>query len=122
LTRRVYRWLLFSLGAIATTLGFLGIVLPLLPATPFFLLAAWCFYRSSPPAHDWLHRQPVIGPALDQWQRTGSIAPRVKFVSVTMILVSVIFVFKAPIPLPGRVVLMSCMAAVVAFIVTRPNR
>ena len=41
------KWLLMSLGILATTVGLIGVVVPLLPTTPFLLLAAACFVRSS---------------------------------------------------------------------------
>lgn len=59
---------LFIVGWIAVLLAFAGIALPLLPTTPFALLAAACFGRVSPRSHAWLLRLPVIGQALQDWK------------------------------------------------------
>ena len=59
-------------------LGLLGLVLPLLPTTPFMILAAGCFARSSPRLHDWLLAHPAFGPAIVNWRDNRAIAPRAK--------------------------------------------
>jgi len=59
-------------------LAVLGSILPLLPTTPFLLLASWCFYRGSPRIHAWLHRSKAFGPTLDDWQHYRGIRRGVK--------------------------------------------
>ncbi|WP_413577796.1 YbaN family protein [Bdellovibrio sp. HCB290] len=82
------RTILFVLGMTALILGVIGAFLPILPTTPFLILSAFCFVRSSPKAHAWLYRQPLFGPALKDWDQKRAIARRAKILAIAMILVS----------------------------------
>jgi uncharacterized membrane protein YbaN (DUF454 family) len=66
------------LGSLALVLGAAGLVLPLLPTTPFILVAAFAFARSSPRLHSWLVQHRVFGPLIENWQRYGAISRRAK--------------------------------------------
>ncbi len=66
-------------------LAAIGSVLPLLPSTPFLLLASWCFYRGSPRIHAWLHRSPVFGPTLDDWHHYHGIRRGMKRTAFVMV-------------------------------------
>jgi uncharacterized membrane protein YbaN (DUF454 family) len=66
-------------------LAMLGVVLPLLPTTPFVLLASWCFYRGSPRVHAWLHRSQWFGPTLDDWHHYHGIRRGLKHRAILMV-------------------------------------
>ncbi len=84
----MYRVLLIILGWISVVLATLGVVLPLLPTTPFLLLAAWCFARSSPRFHDWLLYRSWFGSYLRHWQQHRALPPGAKWKAVAMILLT----------------------------------
>lgn len=75
---RLVRALYLTAGFAALTLGVVGIVLPVLPTTPFVLLAAACFARSSQRFHDKLLANRVAGPIIHEWMTHRSIPRRVK--------------------------------------------
>ena len=66
------RALYVVLGFTALALGIAGVVLPVLPTTPFVLLAAACFARGSTRFHDWLLAHALFGPMISEWQQYGS--------------------------------------------------
>ncbi len=69
------RWLWFAAGWVAVAIGSIGIVVPGLPTTVFFIIAAWCFGRSSPRFERWVLDLPKIGPMVRD-HRAGLGMPR----------------------------------------------
>ncbi len=59
-------------------IGALGVALPILPTTPFLLLASWSFARSSPRLQAWLRRSPLFGPWIADWERERGVRRSVK--------------------------------------------
>lgn len=103
-------------------LGLVGVFLPLLPTTPFLLLALACFARSSPAFHDRLVNHHILGPYIVDWERDRSIPIAAKLASVVMMSASFGWLAlgtNAPaiaIWMTGAILL--CVAA---YIVTRPT-
>lgn len=81
------RTLFLALGMLCFGLGVLGAFLPLLPTTPFLLLAAACWARSSPRFHEWLLRHRVFGPTLRSWSRHRALPPGVKSKAIALLVV-----------------------------------
>jgi len=90
---QLLRTFVFTAGCTSVVLGFIGIFVPLLPTTPFILLAAWCFVRSSEKAHDWIYKHPAFGKALTDWEKNRSIAPATKALAIFTILLSVLLIW-----------------------------
>lgn len=72
------RVLLVGVGTTSLALGVVGIVLPVLPTTPFLLVAAACYARSSTRLYAWLLGQPSLGRIVAEWRRSRSLPPGVK--------------------------------------------
>ena len=72
------RHLCNTMGAMGLVLALLGAILPIMPTTPFLLLAAACFLRSSPRLHARLIANPTFGPYIEQWQCDHTLPRRIK--------------------------------------------
>lgn len=82
--RRWHRALWLVAGALALAAGIVGIFLPLLPTTPFVLLAAWCFSRGSARCERWLLEHPRLGPIVRDWRAERAIPLRAKQLATVM--------------------------------------
>ncbi len=81
-------FILTSLGFLFVALGAIGLLLPVMPTTPFLLVAAACFANSSPRFHSWLLNMRVFGPLIRNWRETRSIPKKAKLLAIiTIVLV-----------------------------------
>lgn len=78
-----------GVGLASVGLGLLGAFLPLLPTTPFVLLASACFARSSPRLNEWLHEHETLGPPLQAWEEHRALPRRAKLATIGLLWVSI---------------------------------
>lgn len=116
------RLALLSLAWVMVGLGIAGIFLPLLPTTPFLLLAVWLFSRSSPRLAKWLMDHPWLGPPLRDWREEGTISRRAKISAILLMSLALLYLWVALEP-PATVLLVvaGIMLTCGAFIVSRPE-
>jgi hypothetical protein len=109
------RGVLVACGVLCVALGAAGLVLPVLPTTPFMLLAAFCFARASPALHRRLVQSRVFGPTIVEWQRHRAIPWRTKIAAIALMSatlgVSIVF-FVRPVPLKLALALLGVGLAV----------
>ncbi len=117
------RLLFAALGHLSLLLGIVGIFLPLLPTTPFVLLAAYCYSRGSERFHRWLHSHPRFGRMIIEWQEQRVIRPRIKWIACLMMLTSLSFpLFFMGFHWGLKVAAGSAGGAVLIFIFSRPSQ
>lgn len=114
-------WLYLILGWIAVALGLVGVLLPVLPTTPFIILAAFLFGKGSPKARKWLIEHKIFGPIIQDWEQRGAIAPKIKVFSCSMMLTIILFSLWLGLKPWVLTVQIICISAAAIFVLTRPN-
>ena len=77
-----------ALGTLFLLIGIVGVFLPVLPTTPFLLLATACYARSSRRFYNWLMNHPTFGPLIIEWRRYRSIPWKIKLAAVATMLLT----------------------------------
>ena len=85
------KYILIVLGSISLTLGVIGIFLPLLPTTPFLLLAAALYVRSSEELYNWLIHQKYLGTYIRNFREHKAIPLHAKIISVTLVWITLLY-------------------------------
>lgn len=120
---RPLRIIYYVIGLLMIVLAIIGAILPIMPTVPFLLVASWCFARSSPRFHNWLHSHKVFGPPIKQWEEQGVISPFVKALAVGGMSVgfcSFLLIAKPVLWLAICVAIV--LIAISVYILTRPSR
>jgi uncharacterized membrane protein YbaN (DUF454 family) len=119
------RALWVTLGSIFVVIGAIGVVLPLIPTTPFLLLATACYARGSQRLDDWLHGHPRFGPTLKAWRDHRAVPWRAKLLAAALLTFSVAYAWGCPVsgvPQYGQVGVAVVAVGVISFLITRPSR
>lgn len=117
------KWLWFTLAWISFVVGIIGAFLPILPTTPFLILSAFLFSKSSPKFHAWIMNLPMAGEAVRDWQQNRVINTRAKILCSSMILFSFVLIWRSEkIPLVIQILVTVILASVGTFVVTRKSR
>ena len=114
---QIKKWLLIVIGSISVGLGMLGVFLPLLPTTPFLLLAAACYIRSSEKFYNWLIYHKWFGSYIRNYREGRGIPLKAKIMAISLIWLTIGFsaVFIVPV-LIARIVLFGIAIGVTIYL------
>jgi len=115
------RHLWMVLGWASLGLGALGVLLPLLPTTPFLILAAYFFSRSSQRMHAWLLNHRVFGPPIENWRTHRAISTGAKLAALAAMALILAVSAAANIPAWALAIQAVILVGVTIFLLTRPT-
>lgn len=109
-------------GYLFLFIGAVGAIVPVLPTTPFLIIAAGCFSRSNEKIERWLKTHPVIGPPICNWQEFGCIPFRAKLLATMMISLSLYgMYFWSPLSGQMQIAIGALIAIGLLYVWTRPS-
>jgi len=113
------RRLLIVAGTFFVVMGIIGIFLPILPTTPFLLLAAWCYTRSSKRFYNWLINNKLFGNYIKNYREGRGVPLKVKVLSISFLWITILFsVFIIIINFWVRIILIIIAISVTIHILT----
>ena len=126
---KIVKILLITAGTISLALGAIGVVLPIIPTTPFLLLAAACYYRSSKRMHRWLLNNKWFGEYIRNYKEGKGIPLKTKIAALAMLWVTIgvstVFILNHLLPeqllLPMQLIMIAVAVAVSAHIIRLPT-
>lgn len=112
-----FRFLAYTSAGLAA----LGVVLPLLPTTPFVILAAYFASRGSPAFAAWLEQHQTFGPAIEQWRQRRAVPLKAKLLALAMMMASWSMLLLLGSPALGLTISGLFLLAVAIYLMTRPS-
>jgi uncharacterized membrane protein YbaN (DUF454 family) len=90
-SNQLLKWILITAGTIFVGIGIIGIFIPILPSTPFLLLAAACYARSSTRFYDWLINNKLIGAIIKNYREGRGIPLKIKVFTIFLLWITILF-------------------------------
>jgi hypothetical protein len=90
-TNQLLKCILITIGTIFVGIGIIGIFIPILPTTPFLLLAAACYARSSTRFYNWLINNKLIGTYIKNYREGKGVPIRVKVFTILLLWITILF-------------------------------
>ena len=127
--KKLVRTLWFVAGTVCVVLGAIGIVLPILPTTPFLLAAAACYYKSSPRMHRWLLNNKWFGEYIRNYTEGKGLTKKTKIITLTVLWTTIGFssvfmlgrLLPAALVLPMQLIMVAVAIAVSVHILRLPT-
>mgnify|MGYP001003010820 FL=1 len=115
------KYIYITLGLIFVGLGFLGVFLPGIPTTPFVLLGAWFFSRSSKYLENWLVNHKTFGSFIIDWRKYKGIKRKSKIVAISVIIPTFTFSIYSSSNIYIKILLGAFCITLCAYLLTRPE-
>ncbi len=90
-SNKLFKWILITTGTVFVGLGIIGIILPILPTTPFLLLAAACYARSSKRFYNWLINNKWIGTYIKNYREGKGVPLKIKVFTISLLWITILF-------------------------------
>jgi uncharacterized membrane protein YbaN (DUF454 family) len=87
---RIINVILITFGTLFLIIGLIGIIIPILPTTPFLLLAAACYFKSSTKFYNWMMNNKIFGNYIKNYMEKKGIPIKVKLISIIVLWITII--------------------------------
>ncbi len=110
-----------GIGLLFVALGIIGVALPVMPSTIFFILALACFTHSSPRLESWLLNHPNVGPSLVAWRAHKVVPTRAKWFAAIGMSIGLYMMMLSSAPSFAIVLVAAIEACVLTYLIRRPS-